>query len=465
MASFALLSASDRKELWACLALRHAEGIGPLRAMRLARNHGSALAAVEAVLSSPSAWDSLVPGRVAREFAREKWRAAAGEEWSALRRACFSFLLWNDPDYPGILGEIPDAPLLLYCKGDPGLLRGPAVGVVGARSCTREGAAVTAFFSRALSRSGVTVISGMARGIDRVAHLAGLEGPGKSIAVLGTGIDRVYPLANADLAGKMESQGLVVSEFPPGAPPAPRHFPIRNRLISGLSRGILVVEAAARSGSLITARLALEQGREVFAVPGHTTAAVSGGCRSLIRQGARPVFSADDILTELAPLLRQEARQALEKRLEEEDRRARAPAPSQPFRQRREEDPAGAETVLPDADLPWLTPQTPLSGRRGTSPAGKGRTSPRPSDSKPPRPAPVPGGEGRAASLPDNLGRPERDILEALEGNRAHVDELSRRLGLDVSRLSGLLLMLEVRGLVARLPGGVYARPEDAACG
>jgi DNA processing protein len=442
MTTFALLSGSDRKELWACLALRHASGIGPLRAMRLVEAYGSALAAVEAALAVPAAWAErgLIPDRIARNFAREQWREAARAEWNAVRRSGFPFLLPGDPAYPPLLREIPDAPLLLYYKGNPELLRGPAVAVVGSRDCTREGLAVTAFFARALSRAGITVISGLAKGIDRAAHLAGLEGPGRSIALLGTGIDRIYPPHNADLAEKMETLGLLLSEFPPGTPAAPRHFPIRNRLISGLARGVLVVEAAARSGSLITARLALEQGREVFAVPGHTMAAVSEGCRSLIRQGAKAVFAADDILLELAPLLHPEVRKALDERLAEGDRRKRSPMPRRKADNRHEDALAKAESVLPEGDLPWLAPDEAALRR-----SGKAKVPER-------NPAPVP--------LPGNLEPPEKAILEALKAGKTHIDELSRLLDQEVACLSGRLLMLEMRGLVTRLPGAIYARPE-----
>ncbi|MDL2291514.1 DNA-processing protein DprA, partial [Desulfovibrio sp. OttesenSCG-928-F20] len=316
MSTFADLSLDEQRELWAVLALRHAKGIGPCRARRLAEHFGSAFAAAEAGMSRPTAWAEcgVTTKQTATAFALGHWRENAKGEWCALRKSGVSFIMWSDARYPSLLREINDAPLLLYYKGDLALLGGPALAVVGARQCTPEGIAVSAWFSRALSLAGVAVISGMAMGIDRAAHLAGLRGPGRSIAVLGTGIDVVYPGCNADLYALLRQNGLIISEYGPGVGPAARHFPIRNRIISGLSSGVLVVEAAGRSGSLITARLALEQNRDVFAVPGHTMAAVSEGCRELIRRGARPVFDADDILEDLAPLLELEARRALEKR-------------------------------------------------------------------------------------------------------------------------------------------------------
>ena len=452
MATFSQLSASDKKELWACLALRHAWGIGALRAMRLVGAYGSALAATEAALADPGVWarHGLLPSRTAGIFAGEGWRAKAREEWEGIQRSGCSFALWNDPHYPGLLRETGDAPLILYYKGDISLANGPAVGVVGSRNCTREGIAVAAFFARGLSKAGVTVVSGMAKGIDRAAHLAGLEGPGRSIAVLGTGIDIVYPPDNADLEKLMAAQGLILSEFAPGTQALPKHFPIRNRLISGLSRGVLVVEAAARSGSLITARLALEQGRDVFAVPGHTMAAVSEGCRELVRRGAKAVFSADDILEDLAELLSHEARRALHKRREEERKRRERPVPRNAADDRHEDALNTAETVLPEGALPWVAPESPRPVRERSRPwkaADSVHAGGKPPAEKNP--------ESPEAEEP----RPdERAVLEALGDDARHIDQLARDLGMEVARLSALLLVLEVSGRVTRLPGMLYRR-------
>ncbi|WP_231039187.1 DNA-processing protein DprA, partial [Nitratidesulfovibrio oxamicus] len=196
-----------------------------------------------------------------------------------------------------------DAPAVLYCRGDASLLANHAVAVVGSRLSSRAGRGVAADIAYSLSAAGVTVVSGLARGIDREAHVAALEEVGSTIGVLGTGIDVVYPPEHAELFERMEATGLLVSEYAPGTLPLPAHFPVRNRIISGFSVGVLVVEAAARSGSLITARLALEQGREVYAVPGPATAQYTCGCRGLIEQGARPVATAEDMLADLAPVL------------------------------------------------------------------------------------------------------------------------------------------------------------------
>jgi len=294
------LDEAARAELWAVLALRHTEGLGARSHIRLIRHFGSAFAAVQ---RAPHLAGSGVRQQAAQALASGRWRATAKAEWDALRACDCGILLWNDPRYPERLRSLPDAPALLYCKGDVVLLDNPALGVVGSRLCSRQGMRMAAQLARDLACAGVTIVSGMARGIDREAHLAGLQGVGGTVGVLGTGIDIRYPYDNEDLFERMASEGLLVTEFAPGARPEPRHFPIRNRVISGLSLGVLVVEAATRSGSLITARLALEQGREVYAMPGPVSAQTSRGCHDLLEEGAHAVGSAEDILVDLAPQL------------------------------------------------------------------------------------------------------------------------------------------------------------------
>ena len=204
-----------------------------------------------------------------------------------------------DEAYPRLLLEITDPPPLLYVKGDPTLLDHASLAVVGSRNATPQGRANALAFSRELSDGGFTIISGMALGIDAAAHLGGLAGASSSIAVVGTGLDIVYPARNRELAHQLAERGALVSEFALGMPALASNFPRRNRLISGLSRGCLVVEAALKSGSLITARYALEQGREVFAVPGSIHSPVSKGCHLLLKQGAKLAESSQDILEEL----------------------------------------------------------------------------------------------------------------------------------------------------------------------
>ena len=205
-------------------------------------------------------------------------------------------------DYPGLLRQIPGAPALLYVVGNVDALHLPSLAIVGSRNPTRGGAQNAYEFARHLGRKGFCIVSGLAQGIDTQAHGGALDAGAMTVAVLGHGIDVVYPAENHDLAARIAGQGALVSEYPLGSPPRRRHFPQRNRLISGLSLGTLVVEAARRSGSLISARLASEQGREVFAIPGSIHNTLSRGCHQLIRDGAKLVESADDIVGELGSL-------------------------------------------------------------------------------------------------------------------------------------------------------------------
>ena len=210
-------------------------------------------------------------------------------------------LTLTDPDYPPLLRELPDPPVALYVQGERALLNRPQLAIVGSRNPTPAGRANAAAFAQALAGAGLTITSGLALGIDGAAHRAAL-GTGTTIAVAGTGLDRVYPPRHRELAHAIANAGAIVSEFPLGTSPRPQNFPVRNRIISGLSLGVLVVEAAQQSGSLITARLAAEQGREVFAIPGSIHSPLARGCHALIRQGAKLVETANDILEELGAL-------------------------------------------------------------------------------------------------------------------------------------------------------------------
>ena len=209
----------------------------------------------------------------------------------------------DDDEFPDLLRQIPDPPLLLYVHGDANLLQLPALAIVGSRNPTAGGERNAFEFARHLATLGFTIVSGLAQGIDTAAHRGALAAGGNTIAFLGHGIDRVYPASNKALAHEIAARGALISEFPLGMHPGKELFPQRNRLISGISLGTLVVEAAQRSGSLITARLAAEQGREVFALPGSIHNPLARGCHQLIRQGAKLVETADDIVSELAPLV------------------------------------------------------------------------------------------------------------------------------------------------------------------
>lgn len=211
-------------------------------------------------------------------------------------------LTFSDPAYPPLLREIADAPALLFARGELHVLSAPQLAVVGSRNPTTGGCETARAFSAHLARAGLVITSGLALGIDACAHEAALAAEGGTIAIAATGLDRVYPAAHRELAHRIADHGALVSEFPLGTPPRREHFPQRNRLISGLSLGVLVIEAALKSGSLITARLAAEQGREVFAIPGSIHSPLARGCHALIRQGAKLVETASDVLEELGAL-------------------------------------------------------------------------------------------------------------------------------------------------------------------
>lgn len=252
---------------------------------------------------SPGALAALGLNSVAVRFLRNPAVAgiASDERW--LEGPGRQLVTWGSPSYPALLAAIPDAPLVLFVEGDPASLSLPQLAVVGSRNPTQIGRDTASRFAGHLAMAGLAIVSGLALGIDAAAHRGALESGGHTIAVLGCGLDRIYPPENAALARQVAARGALVSDLPTGAAPIKQHFPRRNRLISGLSVGTLVVEAALRSGSLITARLAAEQGREVFAIPGSIHSPLSRGCHRLIRQGAKLVETADDIFTELGALL------------------------------------------------------------------------------------------------------------------------------------------------------------------
>ena len=284
----------------AWLAVVNAPGIGPRTVARLIEHFGSPAEILRAS-SERLAAAGLKPASIASLRQPDPEAIAAVMAWAAQPNA--HILSLTDPRYPPLLAEIHDAPPLLYVRGDVSLLAEPQVAIVGSRNPTPSGREITQEFARQLVGFGLVVTSGLALGVDGAAHAAALE-EGRTIAVLGTGPDRVYPAGHRDLARRIAESGALVSEFAPGQGPLAQNFPRRNRLISGLSLGVLVTEAALKSGSLITARTALEQGREVFAVPGSIRNPLARGCHALIRDGAKLVETAAEILVELAPVLR-----------------------------------------------------------------------------------------------------------------------------------------------------------------
>lgn len=283
-------------ELASWLALCQIPGLGNENLRRLLQAFGSP----SVVLSTPSATlKQIVRPAIANAIANHSGDDFLTPIAAWLGDPLNHIITLGDADYPQALLNIPDPPLLLYAKGRLDLLNHSSVAVVGSRNATTQGLRNAEAFSQAVSEADLCIVSGMAHGIDTAAHLGGLRGSGSSIAVVGTGLDKVYPSANRELAHQLAQQGVLISEFPLGTPPLAPNFPRRNRIISGLSLGCLVVEASLQSGSLITARMALDQGREVFAIPGSIHSPQSKGCHSLIKQGAKLVENPHDILDEL----------------------------------------------------------------------------------------------------------------------------------------------------------------------
>ncbi len=294
------VSDSDTRERLRCwLLLARAPGIGPTTAVRLLERLGD----VRALLGAPDALVEFnLKPRTLAFLSRPDWPAVDADlEWLSghgRRLVCI-----DAPDYPDRLRQIAAAPLVLFLSGNADLLTTPQIAVVGSRNPSRTGLENASAFSRELAACGFTVTSGMALGIDAAAHRGALAAQGATIAVAGTGLERAYPASHAGLARDIvDGGGLLLSEFPTGTSVRPQNFPRRNRIISGLSLGVMVVEAARASGSLITARHALEQGREVFAIPGSIHNPVARGCHALIREGAILTESVGDILDEFRDL-------------------------------------------------------------------------------------------------------------------------------------------------------------------
>jgi DNA processing protein len=357
------------------------------------RRFGSARAALEAL------------PRLARRGERSQTvvavtRPEAEAELAALHRIGARLVCWGEPAYPNALAAIEDAPPVLTVLGEAEMLRRPMIAVVGARNASANGRRVARDLAASLGRGGLVVISGLARGIDAAAHLGALETG--SVAIVAGGVDVVYPEENRGLYDALAGRGAIVAELPPGTEPQARHFPRRNRIISGMALGVVVVEAAARSGSLITARFALEQGREVFAVPGSPLDPRARGCNELLRHGATLTESADDVLSQLEPQLRgAEA--------------APPPIPTLSSRGASEQPPAGAGVPA----VGWAPP---------------------PNDAKPDF-------EEAGIAL----------ILERLGPTPVAVDELVRQCQMSAAAVATLLLELELAGRVERHPGNAVS--------
>lgn len=292
-----------RNEDLAFIALTNTPGIGPVTGRKLLERFGFPEAVFRADASQLR--ETGIPDGVVSGILEKRGFQQVDGQIDALHRSGGRMVTFLDDGYPDCLKAIPDAPLTLFIRGDwIGAMSQPRVAVVGSRHCSTYGRNITAKFARDLASHGITVVSGLARGIDSAAHEAVLEAEGRTIAVMATGLDDIYPRENEKLAGKITERGALVTEFPFDKPPLPQNFPYRNRVISGLSLGVVVVEAAEQSGSLITARLAMEQGREVFAVPGNLTSAKSIGPNRLIQDGAKLVMDWRDVVAEFSYELR-----------------------------------------------------------------------------------------------------------------------------------------------------------------
>lgn len=431
---WASMDEEARTEFWATLALRHAQGLGPRSCARLLQTFGSAYKAMQ----NMGQWaEAGVSAEKKAQVQSGSWRTTARQEWDDAQSLDAHILLWHDPYYPPLLRQLADAPPLLYYKGDISLLRSPAVAIVGSRHCTEDGIKMASAIARQLSACGISIVSGMALGIDSAAHRLALREVGKSIAVLGTGIDVIYPQANAHVYTALSSEGLLVSEFAPGVRGIPTNFPVRNRIISGLSLGVLVVEAALRSGSLITARLALEQNREVYAIPGPMFSKQSEGCQSLIRQGARVIFSAEDMVIDLATQLENFGIRDADVTVQ------------------------SLEGALADDDAPVL-PEAPSPPQRLRAKKGQGakvtRVGLKHEESTALEHCMSADTEGLATELclPELKGDALRIVTYLQTHGKVHADSLCAALDLAAENVSSTLIELEISKHVLRLPGAWY---------
>lgn len=363
------------------LALHSVDGLGPIRLKAL----------IDYFKDPKLAWEANVgeirgigiPQVTVDLLADTRKKLEPQDYAQSIKDAGIKWLTIFDETYPKLLAQIYDPPVVLYYKGEILPEDKNAIAVVGTRKMTGYGRAVTEQFTRGLVSAGLTIVSGLARGVDTEAHATALEEKGRTLAILGGGLNQIFPPENTNLTKSIaDGHGAVISEFPPDYPSVAGNFPARNRVISGLSKAVLVTEAAEDSGSLITARLALEQGRDVYGVPGPITSSLSKGPIDLMKEGARPVFSAQDILDDLGMSRVQ-----------------------------------SAKARLPD-------------------------------------------GQGKVQSV-DNLSEEEKKIMQCLENESKHIDEICRLLNLSASEVSSNLLKMEIAGFVQNLGSGTYCVSKD----
>ena len=383
-------------------------GIGNHTIRRLLTAFGSAEQSVAATSAELAQIDGLTPD-VRQQLIDGRSRAPLAQELELIDQHGCHIVTINDDAYPLLLKQIHDPPVLLYTIGDFSLQDTPSIAIVGSRSPTEYGKTISQQLSHQLAERGITVVSGFARGIDTCVHRGALEAGGHTIAVFGCGLSIIYPETNRGLAAEIVKSGALISEFPMTMPPRGKNFPRRNRVISGLTLGTLVVEASDRSGSLITARHAAEQGREVFAVPGQIFSGVSRGTHSLINQGATLINSVDDLLDALPQdytgILRQESPET-----------TRQLPPRRNQRSKRSDKATRSQSVK--------TQPTPAS-----------------------QPKTVP-----------NLTPDEQAVLSTMDAASVHIDQIARDTQLPIGKVSSLLVMLELKGIVQQLPGKQFVK-------
>ena len=380
-------------------------GIGNHTIRRLLAAFGSAEKSVAATSAELAQIDGLTPD-VRQQLIDGRSRAPLTQELELIDQHQCHIVTINDNAYPSLLKQIDDPPVLLYIIGEFSIPDIPSIAIVGSRSPTEYGKTTSQQLSYQLAEHGITIVSGFARGIDTCVHRGALEAGGRTIAVFGCGLSIIYPEMNRALAAEIIESGALISEFPMTMPPRGKNFPRRNRVISGLTLGTLVVEASERSGSLITARHAAEQGREVFAVPGQIFSGRSRGTHSLINQGATLINSVDDLLDAL---------------------------------------PQDYTKVLGGESLE-ATRQPPSSKQSD-------KAIPRQSAAKKSTPAPQP-----KTKVVPNLTPDEQIVLSAMNTDSVHIDEITRVTQLPIGKVSSLLVMLELKGIVQQLPGKQFVK-------
>ena len=378
-------------------------GIGNHTIRRLLAAFGSAEKSVAATSEELAQIDGLTPD-VRQQLIDGRARAPLAQELELIEQHQCRIVTINDDTYPPLLKQIDDPPALLYIIGEFPLQNTLSIAIVGSRSPTEYGKTISQQLSHQLAERGMIVVSGFARGIDTCVHRGALKAGGCTIAVFGCGLSIIYPETNKALAAEIVKSGALVSEFPMTMPPRGKNFPRRNRVISGLTLGTLVVEASERSGSLITARHAAEQGREVFAVPGQIFSGVSRGTHSLINQGATLINSVDDLLD----VLPRDSTQILGQELSKPTRQPALP---------KGPDRSIHSQITAEKSIPTPRPKTEL-----------------------------------------NLTPDEGAVLAAMETDSVHIDEITRMTQLPIGKVSSLLVMLELKGIVQQLPGKQFVK-------